>query len=230
MDVDISVVIPVYNGHASIREVVKRTLALEPNPSLEVILVEDASQDDSRKILETLQKEDGRIRCIFHETNQGQQSSLKEGMSLAKGRAVVTMDDDLQQDPEDILLLWEKLKEGYQVVYGLPQREGYPLHRALGSRMVDGFFTFFMDKPKEVKVGSFRILDRNTVDHIVKRNPNFVYITALTLEFTRSMANVPVVYKPRPYGVSNYSAKSLIKLFVQLFLHYGWKKKRGMNR
>lgn len=229
MDVDISVVIPVYNGSKSIREVVERTLALGPNPSVEVILVEDASRDDSRKVLEALQREDERIRCIFHETNQGQQSSLKEGCAIARGKAVVTMDDDLQQDPEDILPLWETWKKGFQVVYGLPQRAGYPVHRALGSRMVDGFFTGFMNKPKEVKVGSFRILDRNTVDYIVQRNPKFVYITALTLEYTRSMTNVPVAYKPRPYGASNYNWRSLIKLFVQLFVHYGWKKKKGTD-
>lgn len=227
MDVEISVVIPVYNASRSISEVVQRCLALEWGPRLEIILVEDGSQDPSGEIVRRIEREDPRVRVLIHPRNLGQQTSIRDGLAMARGRYVVTMDDDLQQDPEDIRVLYEKIKEGYDVVYGLPQREGYPIHRTLGSKWVDGFFTRFMGKPKEVKVGSYRIMNRKTVDQVIGEDPSFVYITAMLLQHTQNMSNVPVAYRPRPYGQTNYNWRSLFRLFCNLFFYYGWKGRKG---
>lgn len=224
MGVDVSVVIPTYNSIGSIGEVVERCRSLGEGNSVEIILVDDCSTDGTASKIQILAAEYADVRCVIHEKNLGQQRSLKDGFVLSQGRWVVTMDDDLQQKPEDIPKLLDKLQEGYDVVYGLPVRDGYPVHRALGSKAVDFFFYRFMNKPKDVKVGSYRIMRRWLVDKVVEDEREFVYITAIILEHTKNMANAPVSYRERPYGTSNYNWRKLMGLFFKLFIEYGWKR------
>lgn len=224
MEVDISIVIPTYNAARSIREVVEKSLAAWTDKRIEIILVDDASTDGTQAVIEELKRDHAFIESIVHEKNMGQQRSLKDGMTLAKGNYVITMDDDLQQDPYDMPKLLGKLQEGYHVVYGLPVRNGYPVHRAMGSKVVDLFFTWFLKKPKDVKVGSYRIMPRWIVEKVVEDKRDFVYITAIILDHTKNMANEGVSFRERPYGTTNYNWKKLFRLFVRLFIEYGWKK------
>lgn len=224
MDIDISIVIPTYNAVRSIREVVESSLAVWTDRRAEVILVDDGSTDGTKAVSEELAREHACVRTIAHEKNMGQQRSLKDGMALAKGEYVVTMDDDLQQDPGDMPKILDKLQEGYDVVYGLPVRDGYPVHRAMGSKVVDLFFTWVLKKPKDVKVGSYRIMPRWLVEKVVWDKRDFVYITAIILDHTNNMANQAVSYRERPYGTTNYNWRKLFRLFFRLFIEYGWKK------
>ncbi|QSX09394.1 glycosyltransferase family 2 protein [Alkalibacter rhizosphaerae] len=227
MTVEISVVIPTYNAERSIEEVVEGCFSILEEGKVEVILVDDGSTDATVSIIEKVAMALPNLHYLIHDKNLGQQRSIKDGMALAKGTCVVTMDDDLQQDPEEILLLWDKIQEGYDVVYGLPTRDGYPVHRAFGSKLVDLFFTWVLKKSKDVKVGSFRIMKKWISDMVVQDDREFVYITAILLDHTKNMANVAITYRERPYGTSNYDAGKLIRLFLRLFVQYGWKKKKG---
>jgi undecaprenyl-phosphate 4-deoxy-4-formamido-L-arabinose transferase len=225
MKVEISVVIPVYRAQWSIEEVVQRSLAVWKNTSVEVILVDDASDEETVAKVKALAQQYPEVRVLLHERNLGQQRSLKDGMAMAKGDYIFTLDDDLQQDPEDMPKLLNKLKEGHHVVYGLPFRDGYPVHRAIGSKMVDGVFTWVLGKPKDVKVGSFRVMERWLSQKVVADPRDFVYITAILLDHTKKLANVPVSYRERPYGQTNYNWIKLTRLFIRLFLVYGWHRK-----
>ena len=130
------------------------------------------------------------------------------------------MDDDLEHQPEDIRLLLEKISQGYDVVYGVYNNENYPLYRKLGSKLVDGFFTYGLGKPKNIRVGSYRIINRKTVDKILRDNTPFVYITAITMKYTKNFGNVYVSHRERKYGKSNYNFIKLSKVFLNLFYYY----------
>ncbi|MGV8905612.1 MAG: glycosyltransferase family 2 protein [Acetobacterium sp.] len=222
MTIDISVVVPVYNSSKSIKELVTRTVTTleKAEATFEIILVDDSSKDDSLKMLTGLNERDPRVIVIALENNGGQQPAIKTGMKSALGDAVVTIDDDLEYRPEDIPLLLSELKKGYDVVYGIVNRRGYPFYRQFGSNLVDLFFTICLDKPKNIRVGSFRILNRGTVNRIIKDETPFVYITGITLGFTKNIGNVTVNHQERKYGKSNYNLKKLIKLFLNLFYYY----------
>lgn len=223
LDQDVSIVIPVYNSAQSIRELIRRLVTtLEAREStFEIILVDDCSRDDSREVIRVLEAVDSRIVLIALDQNSGQQSAIKTGLAQSRGRKVITIDDDLQQQPEDIMLLLDEIKKGFDVVYGIPDRAGYPFYRQLGSNLVDLFFTLILKKPKRIRVGSFRVLNRETVEQIIKDQTPFVYITAITLRFTKNIGNVKVAFKQRRYGKSNYTIKKLSQLLLRLFYYYG---------
>lgn len=215
-------VIPIYNSAQSIEELVWRIIKVMEKEKInfEIILVDDHSEDNSRQIIKKLKQEDSRVRLNLLKKNSGQQAATKSGMAIAQGNFVVTIDDDLEHQPEDILKLKEELEKGFDVVYGLPDRKSYPFYRSWGSKLVDLFLTVFLDKPAKVGVGSFRILNRKTVDYIVADKTTFVYISAITLNFTKNIGNLVVGHKERKYGQSNYNIKKLTKLFLNLFYYY----------
>lgn len=219
---EISIVIPIYNSVRSIEELVRRIIMVmeEKKTSFEIILVDDQSSDESLSLIQTIAAKDWRIRVLALEKNHGQQAATKNGMALAKGDLIVTMDDDLEQQPEDIPKLMETVKQGFDVVYGVIKRDAYPFYRQWGSYLVDLFLTHSLGKPAKIRVGCFRILNRKTCDFIVNDQTPFVYVTAITLKLTKNIGNVDVSYQERQYGRSNYNLKKLMKLFFNLFYHY----------
>ncbi|AFA49014.1 glycosyltransferase family 2 protein [Acetobacterium woodii] len=222
MSNDISVVVPVYNSAKSIAELVERivTTLKKEKKSFEIILVEDHSKDESLAVINGLKERDFRIKVIPLSQNVGQQAAVKIGIMAAKGMVVITIDDDLEHQPEDMTLLLTEIRKGYDVVYGVPINKQYLFYRKLGSRLVGLFFTLFLGKPRNIKVGSFRIINRTTVDRICQDKTPFVYITAMTLKVTKNIGNVAVKHQERQFGKSNYDLKKLMKLFFNLFYYY----------
>src|SRR5260370_6022009 len=119
----ISVVVPVYNSEASLPLLIQRLEpVLKEFQSAEVILVNDGSHDGSWAVVEDLAARFDIVRGINLMRNYGQHNSLLCGIRSARGRVIVTMDDDMQNPPEEIPVLVAKLREGYDVVYGTPER------------------------------------------------------------------------------------------------------------
>jgi undecaprenyl-phosphate 4-deoxy-4-formamido-L-arabinose transferase len=142
------------------------------------------------------------------------------GLRKASGEYVVTMDDDLQNPPEEIRKLIERLEEGFDVVYGIPEDKKHSAFRNFGTAMTDLLFDIICGKPVKVKVGSFRAMKIELVNMISKDETSFVYITAITLKYTKNIGNIKVRHDERKYGSSNYSLKKLLLLFFRLFINY----------
>jgi glycosyltransferase involved in cell wall biosynthesis len=134
----LSVVIPVYKAEKYLRELYSRLKDVLVNLSddFEVFMVEDRGGDRSWDIIVELSMKDHRVKGIQLSRNFGQHNALLCGIRFAKGEIIVTMDDDLQHPPEEIPKLLSKLAEGYDVVYGSPQRERHGVWRNLSSRVV----------------------------------------------------------------------------------------------
>lgn len=227
-DINISVIIPVYNSYYSIEEVAQRTIDCLEGAGLnfEIIMVDDFSKDDTLRRLIKMSEKDRRIRTISLDRNHGQQEAIKIGMGYAKGDYIVTMDDDLEHQPEDILLLLNHMEKGYDIVYGLPRNKKYPLYRKCGSKVVDLFFTICFNKPHSIKVSSFRVLNRKICDRIIEDRTPFVYISAISLKYTMNIGNIGIQHMDRKYGSSNYDVVKLTKLFLKLLYFYKINQKR----
>jgi undecaprenyl-phosphate 4-deoxy-4-formamido-L-arabinose transferase len=133
----LSVVIPVYNGAATLPALIDRLVPVIRTAAVhyEIILVNDGSRDDSWGTVESLTRRYPEIRGIDLMRNYGQHNALLCGIRASRHDVIITMDDDLQQPPEEIPRLLEKLGDGYDVVYGRPEREQHGLWRNLGSRI-----------------------------------------------------------------------------------------------
>lgn len=222
MSSSVSVIIPVYNSESSLAELYEGLIRVLPSVAdeYEVIMIDDGSKDNSFSAMRKLLLKGGALRIIGLEGNFGQQNAIMCGLRHAKGDYIVTMDDDLQNPPDEIPKLLEGLAAGYDVVYGIPaERKQYGFRNA-GTILTDAFFTLICGKPRNIRVGSFRAMKRQIALKIIEEQRPFVYITAITLKHTRNIGNVEVLHEERKYGSSNYSFHKLVGLFCRLAANY----------
>lgn len=218
----ISVVIPVYNGEKSLYELHRRLSAFLENSckDYEIIMIDDGSIDNSYMKMCRLHEVDNRVKAIALDGNFGQQNAIMCGLRHAKYEAIVTMDDDLQHPPEEIIKLLNALEQGYDVVYGIPANKKHSFYRNIGTRLTDSLFNIICKKPKEIRVSSFRAMKKYMAEVISMDQTSFVYISAITLNYTKNIGNIAVVHNERKFGKSNYNMIKLAKVFLKLFIYY----------
>ncbi|MFW6035210.1 MAG: glycosyltransferase family 2 protein [Halothermotrichaceae bacterium] len=219
----ISVVIPVYNAADSLVELYQRLVSTiqKITDDFEIVMVDDHSVDKSYKQMLKLHKKDNRVKVIRLAENFGQQNALICGFNYISGNYVVTLDDDLQHRPEDIVKLYNTIKNGYEVVYGIPEDRDYNLYRKLGSKITNILFGLITPKKSDIRVSSFRIMTRKIIKKIIKEKSAFVYISVIILKHTDNIGNIYVSHKSRKHGKSNYTFIKLARLFIKLYIYHG---------
>ncbi len=218
MSVRLSVVIPVYRSQATLPELHRRLVAvLEPiEPAFEIILVEDCGGDDSWRVIQDIARQDDRFWGMQLARNYGQHNALLCGIRAARGEVIVTIDDDLQNPPEEIPKILAKLAEGYDVVYGSPQNETHGFFRNQASRITKLALQGAMGVESASKVSAFRAFRtrlRQAFD--AYRSPT-VNIDALLTWGTTRFAAVNVRQDERTVGDSGYGLKKLINHAINM--------------
>jgi glycosyltransferase involved in cell wall biosynthesis len=208
----ISAVIPVHRSEASLPLLVPRlTAALEQlAPAHEIILVDDGSPDASWEAIVDAANVDARVRGIRLMRNFGQANALLVGIRSARYRLIVTLDDDLQNPPEEIATLLARLTDDVDVVYGTPIAEKHSLWRSAASRITKYALEEAMGAPVARSVSSFRIF-RTDLRRGFERfqSPDMSIDVLLTWATTR-FAAVNVRHEPRAEGRSNYTFGRLV--------------------
>jgi undecaprenyl-phosphate 4-deoxy-4-formamido-L-arabinose transferase len=220
--IDLSVVIPVYRSAGTLRILARRLLAAlnDTGRTYEIIFVNDGSPDASWRILTQLQRKyPDRILAIELMRNYGQHNALMCGFRHARGRFVITMDDDLQNPPEEIHKLIKAIEQGaYDLVYGRYADKKHKPWRNLGSLVINGFYR--MVYQSSVTVTAFRIIRRELLTSILSYNLNFTFVDGLLGWNTQRIGEVCVEHHPRPVGRSSYSLSKLVVLALNLFTNY----------
>ena len=188
----------------------------------EVILVDDCSPDHLAQVVED---EIGRypfLRYIELMSNAGQFRALMCGMAQARGRFVVTMDDDLQHPPEEIGKLYLRVRDddGIDAVFGAYETKQHSRGRNLGSLMIRTVNARIFHKPAGLVMSSFRCLRRELVDALLANRTRFPVIGPLILSSTRRIVNVPVRHEPRAQGESGYSLVRLVRTTLDNILNF----------
>ncbi len=213
----ISIVIPVYNGDRTIRPLVERlSTALPPIASqFEVILVNDDSPDQSWEAICALNEKYPFVRGIHLMRNYGQHNATLCGVRAAAYPVIVTMDDDLQHPPEEIHKLIEKLAEGYDVVYGYPNKMPHSFVRNFFSRATKRTLAFVMGVKTVKEISAFRAFRTDLRNAFENYQNAGVILDALLSWGTTRFTSVLVDEAPRTIGESNYN---FIKLVREAFL------------
>ena len=220
---DFSVVVPVYNSEPSLEELYARLAATFASmaKTFEVIFVDDGSRDGSLAVLRSLHAaHPGRVRALSLYRNQGQQAALMCGFQYCTGDLVVTIDDDLQQSPEDIPVLYEKLQQGYDAVFGSFQKKAHGFLQNLGSRLLRRLVHRIFDPPGALEMSSFRLIRRDVVEHVKAYRTSFPYLSGMILSTTHRVANAEVRHEERRYGRSGYTLPKLVRLSFNLLVNY----------
>jgi glycosyltransferase involved in cell wall biosynthesis len=214
----LSVVVPVYNSEGSLPILLQRLSTLLPAVArqFEVILVNDASSDGSSAVVDQASREHGWVVGIHLMRNFGQHNALLSGIRDAQFETIVTMDDDLQNPPEEIPRLLAKLAEGFDVVYGFPERESHGFFRNLASRITKLTLQTAMGVDVASRVSSFRAFRSQVRAAFAGYSGAFVSIDVLLSWGTSRFAAIPVQNPPRTIGTSNYTVRKLIRHAVNM--------------
>ena len=222
MNIDISVVIPVYNSAKTLLQLVERLMAVleEKGPCFEIILVDDGSKDGSWGILSELQaRYPSHLVAIQLMRNYGQHNALMCGFRQAQGKFIITMDDDLQNPPEEIPKLVAAIQQsGCDLVYGVYADKKHARWRNLGSVLTQRFYNMVFKSA--IEPTSFRIIRDKLLGSILPYNKNFTYIDGLLAWNTQRIEATLVEHHPRSSGRSGYQLSPLLALAFNLFTNF----------
>jgi undecaprenyl-phosphate 4-deoxy-4-formamido-L-arabinose transferase len=214
----LSVVIPVFNEREALPILFDRLKAtLEgAGRSWEVIAVDDGSADGSRDLLRELRAGDPRLRVVMLSRNFGQSPALYAGFSKARGQYVVMIDADLQNAPEDIPRLIEKLEEGYDMVSGRRADRKDSLFRTLSSRWLNRYISAVTRVPLSDHGCSLKAFRRELVDHMLSLTHRCRYLPVDAAALGGRVTEIEVRHEGREHGESKYGVLKLIRTAFDL--------------
>lgn len=217
---ELSLVIPVYNEEANLSELIRRTLAAcDPmGISYEMILVDDGSADNSAQMIrEAAEKNGGKVVGVFLTTNFGQHAAVTAGLQTSVGKYVITLDADLQNPPEEIPKLVEKLREGYDVVGTIRENRKDTFFRRWASKTVNLMVRKLCNGKTMTDYGCMlRGYSRTVVNAILQCPEHGKFIPMLAMSYARRTIEIHVKHADRMAGESKYNVWKLIALQYDL--------------
>ena len=215
---DISIVIPVYNEEENIPVLYNKIKGImkKLNKGYEMIFVDDGSTDSSFKALERLHRKDKNVKIVKFRGNFGQTAALNVGFKYAKSPVIVTMDADMQNDPNDIPNLLSKLKEGYDVVSGWRYNRKDPISKVFFSKLSNLLRSLVTKETIHDSGCSLKAYKRECFEDLDLYGEMHRFIPTLLRWKGFKVGEVKVSHLPRKYGKSKYNYKRIFRGFVDL--------------
>ena len=212
MPTPISIVVPCYRSEESLPILYEQLTNVlhRAGREFELILVDDSSPDGTWGVIQKLASHHGNIRGMKMIRNFGQHNALLCGIREAQYPIIVTMDDDLQHPPEEVLPLVEKLECGYDVVYGTPAKESHGLFRDFASRLIKWTLAGVMGTRDAQNVSAFRAFRTPMRQAFADYRGPYVSIDVLLSWGAKKFVAVKVENPARKFGTSNYTFRKLV--------------------
>lgn len=212
----ISIVVPVYGCVSSLSQLyerLKKTLVTLTD-DFEIVMVNDASPDNAWETIKELSKKDKRVKGINFSRNFGQHRAITAGLDYAQGDWIVVMDCDLQDQPEEILKLYNKAQEGYDVVFGRRYQRQDVLLKRVGSKLFYKILDYFTESKTDNSIANFSIISSKVANKLkTLREQNRLYPLFVNwVGFKR--IDVDIEHAPREDGESSYTLSKLINLAI----------------
>lgn len=217
----VSVVIPVFNGSATVESLVERLHdSLAGNYGLEVVLVNDGSADDSASVCRELASRHSSVRFVDLARNFGEHNAVMAGLHFTSGDCAVIVDDDFQNPPAEVSKLVETLREGFDVVFSKYETKHHSAVRNLGSLINNAAATVLLKKDPGLYLSSFKAINRFLIDEITRYEGPYPYIDGLILRVTDRIGTRTVEHQPRSEGRSGYTPTKLVRLWLNMFTSF----------
>lgn len=219
-----SVVVAVFNEQDNITELYQRLTAVMQGlgAPYEVILVDDGSRDRSFSMMKALHAQDPRVKVLSLSRNFGHHVALTAGIDCANGEAVILMDADLQDQPEEIPKLTEKFNEGYDVVYGIRKNRKDSFTRQLASSVFVAATNRIGGSDHFATGGIFRVMSRQVRGELQRCRETSRFITGLVGWLGFNQVGVDVEHGARHAGETKYNTWRLIKLLVNTVTSFSY--------
>jgi glycosyltransferase involved in cell wall biosynthesis len=219
---DYTVVIPVFNSAAFVGRTIDRCIAFfeHTGRSFELVLVDDGSADATWDVVAARAAADPRLVALQLLHNYGQHTAVWCGLAHSRGRRVVTLDDDLQNPPEQVERLIAAADAGADAVFGRPEHNRRGPVRRLGSRVVDWLDARVYRSPPGLVLTNFRLLDRKVVERMLAQSTGLPYVNGLAAVYARRPVNVVVEHRPREQGRSGYGVVQVLRVLGRILFGY----------
>ncbi len=215
---ELSIVVPVYNSAGILAELQRQiAAALEGKITYELILVNDCSKDESWKKIRELAQQHNNITGANLRKNSGQDNALLAGLRISKGNYIVIMDDDLQHSPTAIMDLYAVCCNGPDVCYANFNSKKQSTLKNTGSDINGKMAELLVQKPKEIYLSPYKIINRSTVNEIIKFAGPYPYIDGIILSISSNITQIDVPHQERLNGKSNYNFSRSFSVFMKLF-------------
>ncbi|MFW6179523.1 MAG: glycosyltransferase family 2 protein [Desulfohalobiaceae bacterium] len=227
---ELSIVVPVYNEAQNLQPMYQElrsrleTLDLD----FEVIFINDASQDQSQKVLEGMQQTDSRIRLARHSFNSGESAAQATGFFLARGSLVMTMDADQQNDPGDIPAFLKALQDGVDCVCGVRSKRNDTLVKQFSSWAANRFRNFLTKDQVSDAGCTFRLLRKSALQEMLVFNGMHRFIPTILRLQGFKVVEIPIQDRPRAGGVSKYGVGNRMFRGILDCLAMRWYSKRAV--
>jgi glycosyltransferase involved in cell wall biosynthesis len=215
----LSIVIPVFNEEKNLPELYEeiKHSCEKLDLSYKIIFVDDGSWDSSFPVLRSIQKEDLKVKVIRLRKNFGQTAALSAGFDYAKGNIIITLDADLQNDPQDFALLIEKIREGYDIVSGWRKKRK---DRLFTRRIPSAIANWLISRITHIKLHDFgctlKAFRKEVIKNINLYGELHRFIPAIASNIGVSIAEVEVNHRPRKHGKSKYTVFRFVKVMLDL--------------
>jgi len=216
---NLSVVVPVFNEEKNIRILYQELIdvLIKLDLTFEIIFIDDGSTDKSLVILSGLQENDSRIVVISFRRNFGQTAALSAGFDYARGDIIVTLDGDLQNDPEDIPKLLQKLSKGYDIVNGWRfDRKDSFFSRRLPSIIANKIISYSTNVKLHDYGCTLKAFRKEITQNIRLYGEMHRFIPAIASGMGSEVAEVKVNHRPRKFGKSKYGISRTIRVVLDL--------------
>jgi len=214
--IQISIVMPAYNEEKNIENIVKQCYGVLKKYRLngEIIVTDDGSKDKTRVILDNLKKEIPYLRVILHKINKGYGESVADGIKASKGYYIVTLDSDGQFDINELSLLLDKIKKGYDIVTGFRKKKKDAISKVIANKILIKIIRYlFKIKLKDTNC-AFKIYKKDLFEKISIEASNFILPSEILIKanaLSYKIAEIGITHLPRKKG------KSSIKIFKNSF-------------
>ena len=216
---DLSIVIPVFNEAENLEELHAQivTSCRSLGRRSEIIYIDDGSQDESYAVLQRIQKQDWSVRLIRLRKNFGQTAALSAGFDHARGEVIITLDADLQNDPQDFGLLLAKLDEGFDLVAGWRVKRK---DKFLTRRFPSAVANWLISRITKIKLHDYgctlKAFRRDVAKNINLYGEMHRFIPAIASHMGVKIAEVKVNHRPRRFGKSKYTMFRTIRVVLDL--------------
>lgn len=228
----ISIISPEYKGEKMVEQLVDRVIASVSTitDDYEIILVNDASPDNTWCEIEKVCAQDKRVKGLNLSRNFGQHNAITAGLSYAQGDWVVIMDCDLQDRPEEIPNLYKKAQEGYDTVLAQRVHRSHSWFKQFGSKTFYAVLAYLTETKQDASVANFGIYHRKVVDAILAMGDKMRYFPAQVQWVGFKKAYLPIQHDARAEGESTYNWSRLFKLALDTIISFSDKPMRLMVR
>ena len=219
----ISIVIPVFNAEKTITDLVNSLIVkLSANFMIEIILVNDCSNDESESECLTLfKKHPKNVKYYRLAKNVGEHNAVMAGLNNARGIWAIVMDDDFQNPVSEVIKLINFiLKNNYDVVYTKYKEKKDSAFRNFGSYLNNKVANIMLKKPNNLYLSSFKAINQKLISEIIKYELPYPYIDGLILRTTSNIGVIEVEHNYRLKGRSGYTLKKLISLWLNMFTNF----------